>query len=396
MSELLGTKIRSLQEGYKMCSRCIYDNSLPGIFFDGEGICNFCKMIDSLMEEYGTGQEKGEALLNQIVEEMKKSGRGKKYDCVIGVSGGTDSSFLLHWACEKGLRPLAVHYDNTFNTSIATQNIHNLTSALKVDLYTHIVNNEEIESIYRAFLLANVGEVDASTDIALAEIQYRAAAKYGLNYVLEGHSFVEEGITPIGKNYFDGKYISEIVKKFGQRKIDTFPNMPFWTFLKWIVYKRIRKIRPLWYIAYSKTEAKKLLADRYQWKDYGGHHLENRMTAFSHSIYYPKKFEIDYRNNSLSAQVRNGNLNRKEAVNRYYHENPFIEVGLEDYIKKRLGFDDDEFQKIMEAPPKYWYEYPTYKRRFELLRPFFYLLYLRNLVPKSFYLKYCFPVKVGK
>lgn len=379
-----------------MCSRCIYDNSLPGIFFDGEGICNFCKMIDSLMEEYGTGQEKGEALLNQIVEEMKKSGRGKKYDCVIGVSGGTDSSFLLHWACEKGLRPLAVHYDNTFNTSIATQNIHNLTSALKVDLYTHIVNNEEIESIYRAFLLANVGEVDASTDIALAEIQYRAAAKYGLNYVLEGHSFVEEGITPIGKNYFDGKYISEIVKKFGQRKIDTFPNMPFWTFLKWIVYKRIRKIRPLWYIAYSKTEAKKLLADRYQWKDYGGHHLENRMTAFSHSIYYPKKFEIDYRNNSLSAQVRNGNLNRKEAVNRYYHENPFIEVGLEDYIKKRLGFDDDEFQKIMEAPPKYWYEYPTYKRRFELLRPFFYLLYLRNLVPKSFYLKYCFPVKVGK
>lgn len=380
----------------KICSRCIYDNTVPSIKFDEKGECSYCKMIDSLKLEYQTGTKAGNVHLDSIISEIKSKKGNKKYDCVIGVSGGTDSSFLLHWAKEKGLTPLAVHYDNTYNTSIATLNITKVTSKLNIDLFTIVVDNKEIDDIYRSFFLASVPEIDASTDIALAETLYRAASKFGVKYVIEGHSFMEEGITPLGKNYFDGKYIASIHKKFGKIKMKTFPNMPFWTFIKWIAVKRIKKIRPFWYMNYNKEEAKVLLKEKYDWQDYGGHHLENRLTAFYHSVYNPLKFGVDLRNNTLSAMVRNGKMTRENAIDQYYNHPPFIEDGLVDYIKKRLEFSDDEFDAIMKAKPKYWYEYPTYKKRFERLRPLFAILYKSNLVPKSFYMKYCFPVDVSK
>jgi N-acetyl sugar amidotransferase len=390
------TKKRSLSSSYKICKRCIYDNSVPSIVFDEKGVCNYCKMTDDLIAEYGTGNPKGEQMISDIIKEIKLAGKNKKYDCVVGVSGGTDSSYMLHWAIENGLRPLAVHYDNTYNTAIATQNITNITSKLNIDLYTLVVDNNEVDDIYKSFFLANVSEIDACTDIALAETMYRAADKFGIKHVLEGHSFIEEGISPLGKNYFDGKYIASIHKQFGKLKLKTFPNMPFWTFIKWIAVKKIKKIRPYWYLNYNKEEAKVLLKEKYGWQDYGGHHLENRMTAFSHSVYFPQKFEIDYRNNTLAAKVRNGKMDREAAIKEYYETPPFIEEGLIDYIKKRMNFSDEEYEKVMAAKPKYWYEYPTYKKRFERLRPLFAILYKSNLVPKSFYMKYCFPVNYTK
>ncbi|MEO6304395.1 MAG: N-acetyl sugar amidotransferase [Bacteroidia bacterium] len=389
-------KDRKLSPDYKICTKCIYDNSVPAIYFDKDGVCNYCKMTEDLILEYGTGNAKGEKILADIIAEIKLQGKNKKYDCVVGVSGGTDSSFMLHWAIENGLRPLAVHYDNTYNTAVATQNITNIISKLNIDLYTHVVDNLEVDDIFRSFFYASVPELDASTDIALAETLYRAADKYGVKYIFEGHSFKEEGITPLGKNYFDGKYISSIHKKFGKIKMNTYPNMPFLTFMKWIAVKRIKKIRPFWYMNYNKEDAKALLKEKYGWQDYGGHHLENRITAFYHSVYNPLKFDTDLRNNTLSAKVRNGKLNRDIAIKEYYETPPFIEEGLVDYIKKRINFSDAEFEKIMKAPPKYWYEYPTYKKLFERLRPLFKVLYKANLVPKSFYMKYCFPVEHAK
>jgi len=393
---MLKTKKRSLEANYKICSRCIYDSSVPSISFDHAGVCNYCHQTDNLIQEYGTALPAGTEKLNKIIEEIKLHGKNKKYDCVVGVSGGTDSSYMLHWAIENGLRPLAVHYDNTYNSEIATNNITKITSSLNVDLYTHVVDNLEIDDIYRSFFKASVSELDASTDIALAETMYRAASKYNVKYILEGHSFIEEGISPLGKNYFDGKYIASIHKKFGKLKIRTYPNMSFIAFMKWILVKRIKKIRPYWYMAYSKDDAKRLLKEKYDWKDYGGHHLENRMTAYSHSIYFPQKFDIDYRNNTLSAKVRNKKMARQDAINEYFEVPPFIPEGLEEYIVKRMGFSEKEYQDILTAKPKYWYEYPTYKRRFELLRPLFAILAKSNLVPKSFYLKYCFPVNYTK
>lgn len=379
-------------ESRQICTRCIYDDRVSGITFDPDGVCNYCHQVDSLIESYGTGQAKGQAQFDSILSEIRSSGRGRKYDCVIGVSGGTDSSYLCHMAREWGLRPLAVHYDNTWNSAIATQNIRKVLDGLDIDLVTHVVNNREADDIFRAFFRSGVAEIEASTDLGYAELLRRVAAEYKVKHVLEGHSFVEEGITPLGRNYFDGQYIRTIHQQYGEMAMETYPLMTFSRFLWWSVALRIQMVRPFWYLKYSKNEAQKMLREKYGWEYYGGHHLENRMTAFYHSVYLPKKFNTDMRNNTLAAQVRNGYMDRSEAL-RLYSEPPNAEWGLEEYFCKRLGISSAEYESVMQSEPRSWFEFKTYKKRFERLRPLFYILAKRNLVPMSFYLKYCFPRK---
>jgi N-acetyl sugar amidotransferase len=384
----------SSRTSYKVCSRCIYDERVASISFDAQGVCNYCKQIEQLASDYGTGSAKGEQQLAAIVNEIKRAGQGKRYDCVIGVSGGTDSSYMVFLAKKWGLRPLAVHYDNTWNTAIATQNIGKVLRALDVDLYTHVVDNKESDDIFRSFFDAGVAEIEAATDLALAETMYRAAAKYGVKFVLEGHSFITEGITPVGRNYFDGQYIRSIHRMFGKRPMRSYPLMTFSRFIWWSCFARIRKIRPFWYLNYSKEDARAFLEREYDWKYYGGHHLENRMTAFFHGIYAPQKFNSDFRNNTLSALARNGKMTREDAWAEY-SKPPEVEQDLLAYVKKRLGLNDAEYDRVMAQSPRSWHEFPTYKKRFERLRPLFGLLARHNLVPMSFYLKYCFPVKTS-
>ncbi|WP_258239196.1 N-acetyl sugar amidotransferase [Arcobacter sp. CECT 8989] len=381
-----------LNTNLKVCSRCIYDERVASIEFDENGVCNYCHQVDKLVKEYGTGQEKGKKEFFEIINKIKKAGKNKKYDCIIGVSGGTDSSYMLYLAKKWGLRPLAVHYDNTWNTAIATENIRKVLTALDVDLYTHVIDNKESDDIFKSFFYADVAEIEASTDLALAEVMYRAAWKYKVKYVLEGHSFITEGITPVGRNYFDGKYIKSIHKKFGRLPMKSYPLMTFSKFLFWSMFAQIKKIRPFWYIDYNKEDARAFLEKEYDWKYYGGHHLENRMTAFFHGIYAPQKFNTDFRNNTLSALVRNGKKDRLEAWAEYSQE-PNVEKDLLEYFKKRLGLTNEEYIRVMSRNPKNWFEYPTYKKRFEFLRPLFKILAKANLVPMSFYLKYCFPIK---
>ena len=281
--------INLLEKQVRICSRCIYDSSIFNIDFDDKGVCNYCRLVDALKDQYGTGTPKGIGTFQSIVSEIKKAGKGKKYDVAVGISGGTDSSYMLYLAKELGLRPLAVHYDNTWNSAIATENIRKITSALNIDLFTHVCDNKESDDIFRSFFLAGVPEIDGPTDIALAEVMYRAASKYSINYIFEGHSFIAEGVSPMGKAYIDGGYITDIHKKFGKRRMKTFPNMTFGKFLYWTTLKKIRKIRPFWYLEYSKEQTIDFLQVNFGWKYYGGHHLENRMTAFHHSFYNPIK-----------------------------------------------------------------------------------------------------------
>ena len=388
----LPPKQRIEEARLRICSRCIYDERVASIRFDEEGVCNYCRQVDSLKAQYGTGTAVGEAKLAEIVEDIKRAGHGRKYDCVVGVSGGTDSSYLVYLAKTWGLKPLAVHYDNTWNSAIATQNIRKVLRAFDVDLYTHVVNNKEVDDIFRSFFMAGVAEIEASTDLGYAEILRRAASHYGVKYILEGHSFVAEGVTPLGRNYFDGKYIKSIHSRFGRMKMQTYPLMTFSRFMRWSLVERIKMIRPFWYIAYSKEAAREYLTRDLGWQYYGGHHLENRMTAFYHSVYLPRKFGADMRNNTLSALARNGIMSRADAWAEY-NTPPLIEDELVSYFRKRLGLSDSEYESVMAAPPKSWQEYPTYKKRFERLRPLFAVLAKANLVPMSFYLKYCFPVK---
>lgn len=383
-------------EQAKVCKTCIYDENVPAISFDVSGVCNYCRQVETLKQQYGTGLPEGDRKLAEIIGKIKQDGQNKQYDCVIGVSGGTDSSFLLMKALEWGLRPLAVHYDNTWNTAIATENIRKVTQALNVDLYTYVVDNKEADDIFLAFLKAGVPEFDASTDIGFVQVLRSAAAKYGVQYIIEGHSFVAEGIAPVGKNYFDGKYIEDIHRRYGRlKKLKTYPNMTFFQFMKWALVYRQKFIRPLWYIDYSKAEAQRILTEKTGWTYYGGHHLENRSASFLHTYYNPKKFNLDHRNLSLSAEVRAGIKTQQEAL-AIYGKPVEVDPELLLYVRKRLGLTETEFEQLIAGPCRSFRDFNTYKRRFERLRPLFAVLAKANLVPMSFYLKYCFPLGENK
>jgi tRNA(Ile)-lysidine synthase TilS/MesJ len=236
------------------CSRCIYDDTVPNIEFDENGVCNYCHTHDQLELEYPTGEE-GKKRLEAIAAKIKLEGRGKEYDVIVGVSGGCDSTYMLWLAKQLGLRPLAVHFDNTWDSMVAVENIHDALKALDVDLYTYVVDNKEYDDIYRSFLKAGVPDTDVPTDIALAATLNIACEKFGVRYIFEGHSFRTEGIAPLGWVYMDGKYIQSVQKQYGTVPLKTFPNMLLGDFIKWTAIIGLKKIRPLYYIDYVKKDA---------------------------------------------------------------------------------------------------------------------------------------------
>ncbi|NPV85289.1 MAG: N-acetyl sugar amidotransferase [Anaerolineae bacterium] len=378
----------------RYCSRCLYDDTVPHITFDENGVCNYCHTHDRLDQEYPTG-EAGWQILENLAEKIKRDGRGKKYDVIVGVSGGCDSSYLLYLAVKLGLRPLAVHFDNTWDSTIAVENIHDVLKKLDVDLFTYVVDNEEYDDIYRSFLKAGVPDVESPTDIGLAAVLYMAAEKYGIKYIFEGHSFRTEGISPLGWIYMDGKYIQTIQKQFGTMPLKTYPNMLLWDMLRWMALRGIQKIRPLYYINYIKSEAMSLLTRELGWEWYGGHHLENRFTAFWHTYFMPVRYNVDQRLLGYSALVRSGQMTRAQGME-LMSTPPQYDPELVEMVKKRLGFSDEEFDQLMNLPKKTYRDFKTYKTTFEKLRWLFYILYRLNRVPKSFYMKYCFPDPLEK
>jgi len=370
------------------CTRCLYDSTIPKIAFNADLICNYCQQYDQMNLEYPTGAE-GRRKLEEIAKVIRKDGKGKKYDVVVGVSGGCDSSYLLCLAKELGLRPLAAHFDNTWNSRIAVENIQVMLEKLKIDLFTYVVDNKEYNDLFRAFLLASVPEIDTPSDIGLATTHYLAARKYGIRYIWEGHSFRTEGITPEGWFYMDGKYIESIHRRYGTVPLRTFPNLRLGRWLKWIIINKIRKIRPLYYLDYNKEAVKTELTQRYNWQWYGGHHMENRTAYFTNNFYLPRKFGIDLRVCELSALVRSKQLTRPGAQKILSEPKPF-DPEIMNEVYKRLFLTEREFNQLMEQRPKSFRDYETYKRTFIKMRPLFYLLYRTNFVTKSFYSKFCF------
>ena len=336
--------------------------------------------------EYPTG-DKGREILERIVEQIKRDGRDKPYDVVVGISGGCDSSYMLYLSKNLGLRPLAAHFDNTWNSKIAVENIHHILKKTNVDLFTHVVDNIEFCDIFKSFLKASVPDIDTPSDIGLATTHYLAAAKYGIKYIFEGHSFRTEGISPHGWFYMDAKYIETVQKQFGSYPLNTFPNLWITKWLKWAIVDGIKKIRPLYYLDYDKEQTKALLSRVMGWQWYGGHHMENRTAYFTNNYYLPKKFNIDLRYSEYSALVRSGRLSRDEALIKIKEPKTF-NVDILEEIKKRLNLSQEEFDDIMSLPPKTYRNYKTYKQTFEKMRWFFWMMYRLDLVPKSFYMKY--------
>ncbi|EKO3781215.1 N-acetyl sugar amidotransferase [Vibrio metschnikovii] len=379
----------------KICQRCIYDETVPNITFDSEGICNYCRQIEELEAQF-PNDERGDKELQRLVDEMKAEGKGKKYDALIGVSGGCDSSYLMHLMTKKyGLRLLAVHFDNTWNTAIATENIHAVTEKLDIDLYTHVVDAKEFDDIVLSFLKAGVRDIECPTDIGLATTMNMAAEKFGIKYKIDGHSFRTEGSAPMGWIYMDAKYIQSVHKEYGSVPMKTFPNLWLSKQLKWMVFNQIKSVRPLYFLEYDKEAAKEMLKREYGWTWYGGHHLENRTAAFFHSYFFPTRWKSDFRIVGYSAYCRDGRMTREKALE-LMSEPPHLEEGLLDYYKKRLNLSDSQFDKLMTMPKKYYTDFKNYKKTFERMRPFFYLMAKAELIPWSFYIKYTLPHKVEK
>ena len=369
----------------RRCARCVYDDHTPGIIFDENGVCQYCKQHDQLTEQY---MVTGERRFEEIVAAIKQEGKNKKYDVIVGVSGGCDSSYTMYLAKEHGLRPLAVHFDNTWNSTIAVENINNLLSSLNVELYTHVVDNKEYDDLYLAILRAGVSELDIPTDLALAAVLNKAAAKYGVRYIFEGHAFSTEGVAPLGWGYIDAKYVESMYKQFGSgMKLKTFPNLWLHKQLKWMLVNRLKKIRPLWYLPYNKPEVKKLLTEKFNWQWYGGHHLENQITAFCHSYLLPRRFNMDQRKNSFSALVRSNQMTRQEALEQLA-EPPACNMNLVEMILKRWQLSEGQFIEYMIQPIKTFRNFKTYKPTFERWRLFFYVMAKMEFIPWSFYIKY--------
>lgn len=389
--------LKSPLTGKRMCTRCLFDETTPAIRFDEQGVCSYCHLCEDLDRQY-PNDERGDIILQQTADRIRKENKRKPFDVVVGVSGGCDSSLLVIKAVELGLRPLAAHFDNTWNSRISTENIHNVLKKLGVELYTHVVDNEVYDDIYRAFMLSGSPDLECPTDIGLAAVLYEAAAKYGTRYIFEGHSFRTEGVSPLGWLYMDGKYTQSVVKEFGlyrEHKLRTYPNLWMHKFLYWTAVKRIQKVRPLYWMRYDKEETKKMLVEKYGWQWYGGHHLENRFTAFFYSYYLPRRLNLDTRINGFSALVRVGQMTREQAFEELSTP-PHIDMEIVEMVKKRLGFTEEEFDRLMKLPVRTFREFKTYKSTFERMRPFFWILAQFELVPKSFYVKYTAKQDMGR
>lgn len=354
------------KESYKLCNRCVMDVTASGIEFNENGICSYCEEFIRRSGHILNEEElEKEARLNSLIDEIKEKHKNQPYDCVVGVSGGVDSSWTLVKVVELGLRPLAVHMDNGWNSELAQNNISNLIETLKIDLFTLVIDWREYRSLMQAFFDADVIDVELLYDNAMQAVNYQMAAKHGLHHILSGTNETTEGMhIPGDWNWYkkDKKNIREIGRRFGNVKLKTFPSIGtadyFW-------YDRIRKIK--WYsfldyIHYHKEEALQVLETSYGYKRYPYKHYESVFTRFYQGYILPKKFGIDKRRVHLSTLIMSGQITREEAL-KDLEQIPYpSEEDLRsdiDYFLKKMKWTRRELDEYLGRPPKSHTDYPS-------------------------------------
>lgn len=350
------------------CARCVIHSDVPGVSFDDDGVCSYCHLHKVLEAQWPTGAE-GRRMLDAQVERIKSQGKGRRYDCVVGVSGGTDSTYLLYLARQLGLRPLAAHFDNGWNSETAVGNIKQALTRLDVDLQTYVVDWDEFRDILLAFLRASFPWADAPTDLAIDATLYRVAAAEGVRTILNGSSFRTEGKMPAEWTYMDGRSARAIHRRFGTMKMSSFPNLTLPRFGYYAFWKRIHTLRPLNFIDYRKDEAREVLQRELGWRYYGGHHHESIYTRFVYCYLLPEKFGIDKRIITHSALVRTGELTRDEALADLRRPALPPDKMAEDveYVVRKLGLSREDFDSILQLPAKSFRDYPSYYPLFEKL-----------------------------
>jgi hypothetical protein len=353
------------------CTRCLFTSDIAHIHNDG--ICEYCKMHDKL-EVQSLPKD-----LMGVLDKIRHKGRNKKYDCLIGISGGLDSSTMLYLAVRSWeLNPLVIHFDNHWNAPEATHNIKALIQKLGVDAITYNVNKQEYDQLNMAFLHAGVPDADIPNDIAMTKLMYDTAKNYGIKYILNGHDFREEGSTPRGWTYMDAKYIRSVYKWYTGNDLFNYPVFTFWDQIKAGI-NGIVQVRPFHYGFYRK-HAEREMIEYIGWQSYGGKHCENLYTEFVGSYLLPVKFGIDKRIVYYSAQVRSGLMTKEDAQIK---------------LSKRPEFDFTKFGEsadvIFKATLGDIGDRSNFDRyNFKAYRPLIWILMKLKVVPYTFYKKYCF------
>ena len=373
-------------ETHRRCTRCVLDSSAADIVFDADGVCQYCHIHDEMTRRHPP--ETMAADLSRIVKQIKQAGRGKPYDCIVGVSGGRDSTYTLLLAKRLGLRPLAVHFDNGWNSDIAVSNIRKATNRLGIDLHTVVADWEEFKDLQRAFLLASVPDADIPTDYAIYSVLYETAAREGISHILNGHSFRTEGTSPISWTYMDGRYFRNVHRKFGRGVVRSFRVLTMPRLLYYSFVRRIREVRLLEYVDYNKQTVDAELTRAVDWQYYGGHHHENLFTRFFQSYLLPTKFGIDKRKTELSALIRSGQITRADALAELdaspYEYDPAVVA----YAVSKLDWTLPDWAAVFTRPVRSHDDFATYLPLIQRLRLPIKWACRMGILPHILYLKY--------
>lgn len=349
---------------YQICTRCIMDTTDPDITFDDQGICNHCNSFDINIRKYWFPNDEGKARLQNIVDRIKHEGSGKKYDSIMGLSGGVDSSYLALTTKRLGLRPLAVHVNGGWNSNNAMSNIENIVKALGIDLFTYVVDWEEMKDLQVAYLKASVENQDTPQDHVIFAALYRYAIDNKIKYVLSGSNYATESVLPQawGHDAMDLRQLKAIHKLYGTRKLKTYPTLNFFQYRFYFPYiKKMRVVDVLNYVPYDRAKAIEVLRDEVGFKDYGKKHYESQFTKFFQGYYLPAKFGYDKRRAHLSSMILSGQITREEAMKEMENGAYPLEELKEDreFVIKKLGLTEQTFADIMSSPNKSFRDYPT-------------------------------------
>lgn len=349
---------------YKMCSLSVMDNSGdPDISFDEKGICNYYYEYFEKSKLRTIPDDEKDERLAEIIKNIKEAGKNKQYDCIIGISGGVDSSYTAYLVKKLGLRPMAVHFDNGWDSELAVSNIKKILNKLGIDLYTYVIDWEEFKDIQLSFLKASTPDGEIPTDHAILAVLYKIANENKIKYIVSGNNFRTEGIMPPSWAYghIDWKYIKGVHKKFGKVKFKSFPYITLPKYLYYTFVKGIKMVSILNYINYDKVKAQKILEDELGWQYYGGKHYESIYTRFYQSYILPNKFNIDKRKIHLSTLIFAGLLSKEEAL-KEMSKPAYPEDKLKfekEYVINKFGISEKEFDEIMSAPVKSFRDYPN-------------------------------------
>jgi len=348
------------------------DTSDPAITFDAQGICNHCTAAIRRFEKQLLGPRERQTALDRLASKIIEEGGGKEYDCIIGVSGGVDSTAVAFTVKRLGLRPIAIHFDNGWDSELAVDNITRTLNNLDIELDTYVVDWEEFRDLQLSFIEAGVANVEAPTDHAIAALLFKKAREYKIRFILTGSNLVTEAIMPLSWGHFnqDLRQLKAIHRRFGSVPLTSLPMISLPEFLNYVLIGRIRPIPLLNYIDYQKEDTKKQLTEEVGWRDYGGKHYESVWTRFYQGYYLPTKFGFDKRRAHLSTLICSGQMGRDEALAEM-EKAPYADPALlrEDmqYVLKKFRLSQEQFQALIASPGKPATDYPSHDFLFRRL-----------------------------